>query len=1107
MRAVAKGLSAVFAASMALSPTPLQAATDHQAGPAGVHTAVPTLQQRPYPGRLAGTDAAARGLANPDTGPALRLKQGTVRLLDQDGPLFPGPRGHFIVQLRGPLSDSQRDTLTALEVELGDYWPDNAYLAGAPAARLAAVRALPFVRALGALLPIDKVPPAVAEQDFQPRSLNTDGSLTLEVYFHADLDLAQARAQLAAAGATTLDEDFGTGHRLAVRLPQDRVLPLLELDGVKWVEDRPPPRAGHNYDAAALSGIDLLNTGNPALQGDGIVLGMWDEGLADSGHPDLAGRVQAGEQGRISAHSTHVAGSMAGSGLGNPSAQGMAPAATLWSYDYFGDPVAEHRRARQDHGVLIANNSWGYLSGWEANYYGDGRWVWFGGNRSTDPAFGDYSGITAAWDRLVAEQGLIVVKSAGNDRNDHGASGQAHLHLGDAATLYYDAHQPDGDYGSIAQIGSAKNVITVGAVDDAGGMPAFSAWGPTGDGRLKPDVVASGVGVYSTYSNGRYTRLTGTSMAAPVVSGALALIAQRYAQLSGGPPAPQVIKALLAQSSRDLGEPGPDYAYGWGLLDARAAVTLLAADGGQGRRLRGGSVGNGTERRYVVFVTPGTAELKVSLAWTDPAASPGAAVALVNDLDLTLVSPDGEVHYPFTLHGPDDPTAPATQFGPNRVDNVEQVRLSDPAPGEWEAVVRGHAVQGEQTFALVSSVDMPPDGTPPGGAFLVLNAGASYALERKVEVYLAGYDDQGINGYFLSESAESPAAEHFTPVAGVTRLQARLEFQLSTGDGRKTVYAWLRDANGNISAPVSATIELDTTPPPPPVVTGWWDTAAGTARWAWSSADGAGRFRYKLNDAVLEEGATDTRDESYRPPVPLGGGRHTLYVQERDEAGHWSATAAATVDIPGSGLSETPSTAPGPVILVTSPVNHGLPRWSWPSPGGSGLYRFRLDDPDLSQAVITSATAFAPPTPLSDGSHTLYLQELGMDGRWSAVSRATAVVDTTPPTTRIGNDARAAAGETWVRLRCEDRGSGCAATYYTTDGSLPTEDSARYRAPLKITATMTLSVLSVDQAGNREPVQVQAYEVENKAATGSGGGSMSYCLLGLPPLLARRIKR
>lgn len=1078
--------------------------------PAAVETGIKTLLQTPLAGRRS---VLAHGLVTPGADrAAIQFKYGDVRLDPAYMPTLPGGEGHVLLQLTGALTSDQERRLREHGVELVEYIPANAWKAKVSASALAVVRALDFVYALGNLYPVDKVPPSVLTGDFNSRSSNGDGSLSLEVYFHPSVAFNRAVAVLASVDAQPMQSTYLSGQRLSVRLPQSRVLALLALDEVAWVEDREAPKAGSNTGAAALSHVDALWQAPYRLSGAGVMVGMWDEGLADVSHPDLAGRVTQGEAGQVVGHATHVAGTLTGAGTGNSSARGMAPGASVRTYDFYGDPVAEQSAARVAYGMALSNNSWGYLAGWQPNYYGDGYWTWFGGASKSDPDLGSYSAFSRDWDRLIYETGLVVVKSAGNDRSDTGASGRAHRHYGDTSNLFYDIHDADGDYRSIGQIATAKNVITVGAVDQAGAMTSYSSWGPTNDGRIKPDLVTKGQGIFSTYISGTYTVMNGTSMAAPVVSGAITLLIERYRAVTGGSsPSPQLIRALLAETAVDLGNPGPDFVYGWGLLDTHAAVTMIDVDGGSGRRFVADSVSNAATRRYSLQINDGT-PLKITLAWTDPPASAGAASALVNDLDLRLIAPNGAVYHPFSLAGTRDPAAHATAGGPNTVDNIEQVLVPSPAAGTWQIEVRGSKVQGSQAFALVSNKDMPVDPVKPVGAYVVVNSGERFALSYDVQLHLAGYDNLGVTGYYVSENPAAPALNQFTRITATPRFNLAPSYRLSAGEGVKTLYFWLRDAAGNISDVATAVVEVDTLPPAAPQLKVSSGHNPGRPHWQWSSVNGMGVFRYKLNDPRLEVGAIETQYVSFIPGAPLSAGTHTLYVQERDEAGHWSAVSRASATVTPEELTRLSgmATAFPPSLRAITPVNSPFPKWTWNSmQGGGGIFRLRLDNEDLSKAVETTATAFVPEEPLSEGVHTLYLQDRGSDGRWTSVVAFSVMVDTVAPTTAASIGA--AAGNTrWVTLQCSDTGAGCAATFYTLDGSEPSADSRRYTGPVALSANATLRFLSLDQAGNAETVRVENYQappnetVAAKTGGGGGGGLLVEILLCVAAASARR---
>jgi hypothetical protein len=180
------------------------------------------------------------------------------------------------------------------------------------------------------------------------------------------------------------------------------------------------------------------------------------------------------------------------------------------------------------------------------------------------------------------------------------------------------------------------------------------------------------------------------------------------------------VKALLVHGALDLATPGPDYRTGYGLIQISESIDRL-----RDSCCLESSLGHGESRAFLVEVPPGSPRFQATVAWDDPPASPAAALALVNDLDLVAFGPGG-VRYPWTLE-PADPAAPAAQDGPDRRNNIEQVRVADPAPGTWTVEVHGFDVpEGPQDFSLVAeprlvatAIELPegaPALVPPGVA-------------------------------------------------------------------------------------------------------------------------------------------------------------------------------------------------------------------------------------------------------------------------------------------------------------------------------------------------------------------------------------------------------
>jgi hypothetical protein len=458
-----------------------------------------------------------------------------------------------------------------------------------------------------------------------------------------------------------------------------------------------------NINAARVSNVDDAQAAPYNLDGSGVRIGQWESGVPQIAHPDLIGRVSIIDTSAdVKEHATHVAGTMIGDGSGDATAKGMAPSASLYSYDNHpdGDDVlSEMSDAVSTYLINLSNNSWYQITGWIWNLYGDNVWVWFG-----DAGFGAYTSDSQAWDQTVIDTDLVIAKLAGNDRYEEGDQPpvEGHYHGDDPINKHYDVHPPDGGstgYDSIVPISSAKNIITVGAVGDSGYMSSFSSWGPLDDGRIKPDLVANGEGLLSTIPVNDYALSTGTSMSTPVVTGSAALVLQAYRDKFSADPSPAMVKALLVGTAAELGNIGPDYSNGWGMLDLKAAVDLI--DSGD-TYLKTGSVSNGQTVEYPLSVSSTDKVLKVTTVWTDPAGTPGAAKALVNDIDLELVDPSATSHQPWKLN-PSSPISAATR-GINSLDNVEQVLVNFPQEGTWTIRITGTSVQGSQPFAVVSNM-------------------------------------------------------------------------------------------------------------------------------------------------------------------------------------------------------------------------------------------------------------------------------------------------------------------------------------------------------------------------------------------------------------------
>ena len=520
--------------------------------------------------------------------------------------------------------------------------------------------------------------------------------------------------------------------------------------------------------------LDALNQFGVGASDPSFVVDVSDSGLdtgtlppahtdfRENGNPAGASRVAyahdetgEGDAHDCHGHGTHVASTIAGynSGTGSSPAAtavedaegfnyglGVAPRARIGgtrmfnclggqaTFRSFTDIVADSYAS----GARISNNSWG------ANF-----------------DLGHYTADAREYDAIVRDaqpsvpgnQQLVEIFSAGNS-----AAAPA----------------------TVGTPGTAKNVIAVGAsegvratglaapcqldsgADSARDIASFSSRGPTVDGRIKPDVVAPGTNIMSAASTGvsgsacanfpagsqLYRVRSGTSMAAPHVTGAAALLREWYRRTYGNGtlvPSPAMTKALLVNTATDLAggddagtgaaNPAiPATGQGWG----RVNLTRLFHPVNAPRVVRDQSdvireSGDGTTR--TLTVADPLRPIKVTLAWTD-APGPLFGDAWVNDLDLTVVKNGVTYRGNVFAAGVSSPGGAA-----DRRNNLENVFLP-PGGGTFTVRVEGFNIAGDglpgnadptdQDYALVVSNALPVEES----AVAPAQTGAVAAIDR-----------------------------------------------------------------------------------------------------------------------------------------------------------------------------------------------------------------------------------------------------------------------------------------------------------------------------------------------------------------------------------------
>ena len=302
---------------------------------------------------------------------------------------------------------------------------------------------------------------------------------------------------------------------------------------------------------------------------------------------------------------------------------------------------------------------------------------------------------------------MCIRDSAGNDRNEFNN------------TLYANFLSNKGGYNLIRNMQAAKNFLTVGAVDQVLNysgpssvvMSDFSSWGPTDDGRIKPEIVTKGTSVRSTTSlNDTSSGLSqGTSMASPGIAGTALLLQQYYKSINPTYMRAATLKGLLMHTADEAGlDRGPDYSFGWGLANAERAADVITK-----RPLLRSIIEENTLNNAQTFTksiySDGTEPIMVSISWTD---RPGTAntstidptnLNIVNDLDVRVIR-GTSTFFPWTLN-PVTPWIAAVRDSDNFRDNFEKIEIDNPAQGNYQIVVshKGTLTGSNQNFSLIVS--------------------------------------------------------------------------------------------------------------------------------------------------------------------------------------------------------------------------------------------------------------------------------------------------------------------------------------------------------------------------------------------------------------------
>lgn len=573
---------------------------------------------------------------------------------EQTAVYAPGQKGFHLVQFFGPTKDEWLEALRALDAVPVQYQPQHAYIvwmtpeAAQKAARLAEARWVGVYQPAYRVLPglwgrAAAAPPQTVLEHVIATVYDGDDMATLTLQA-----IEKLGGRLVSEEKPRADEPLRT-WRLA--LPAAALPALAQLPAVLWLSDRPAQDALEDEMSGQIiaGNFNPLNTGYQAwltgrgVNGAGVTVALvdtgYDTGADATSHQDLRGRlVMVGTPTDTDGHGTHVGGIIAGNGaLGTNDASGyrlglgVAPNATLVVRAFTGND-ADRTRDSVANGAVASNNSYALHNA------GDG-----------------YTNVDRTYDQLVRDadttsattaQPLVIVFSAGNS----GTAG------------------PTKEAKNIIAVGNSFNqrngpgapLAGNGQIDTLAGT---SSRGPARDGRMYPHLSAPGSNIISTRStqvnippapgtnpscevvatgapaaNPTYAMCSGTSMAAPHVTGAVALITQWWRGFNGGAnPSPAMAKALLTNGTVDMGTADrPNSNEGWGRINLSNVINPPAPAMYWDQATVFGATG-ASWTASVRVVNPAL-PMRITLVWSDAAGpgSGGTTAAWVNDLNLTV---------------------------------------------------------------------------------------------------------------------------------------------------------------------------------------------------------------------------------------------------------------------------------------------------------------------------------------------------------------------------------------------------------------------------------------------------------------------------------------
>lgn len=547
-----------------------------------------------------------------------------------------------------------KEALKTLGVELFHYLPHNAFEAKIPAGTTKEALKRAGVTSFIAWQPEMKLDAPLAQGDIPGWAMR--GADHLEVrMLTAEGQFPWGMRQLSITSPLNLGEGWWSATVAVDALPILAASPEVLFLQAAEEEGRP-----ENSNARAAARVNLAHHLSP-FKGAGVVVGVGDDG--DIGpHIDYTGRLTSLAGPSLGDHGDHVTGTVFGAGNLDPKGEGMAPEATMIYYDY-PDNLSNIDQHYTTYGIRVTNSS--YSNGCNAGY----------------TAYAQQMDKDA-----IDNRALVHVFSAGNSNGSNCGYG-----AGSSWGNITGGHK------------QGKNVVATANITATDLIAPSSSRGPAADGRIKPDLSSVGTQVYSTISNNTYAQYTGTSMASPGVAGFFTLLHGAFDSLQQSTAPGGLLKAIAMNTANDLGNAGPDFIYGYGLINARRALETIETG-----RFEIDTLTTGDSLTFDFSVPSNATTLRAMVYWTDAEGSTFASKALVNNLDFKLVTPQNTTYLPWVL----DPTPSSITLnnvatrGVDTLNNAEQVTLNNPPAGTYTAKISGTNIpSGPQEFYLVWSYD------------------------------------------------------------------------------------------------------------------------------------------------------------------------------------------------------------------------------------------------------------------------------------------------------------------------------------------------------------------------------------------------------------------